>query len=93
MRKIISLSAKIFLSKEKSLCRAKQCLCIPAGANTGAPMLTFEKPPVSHSRGSRDYLVSQHVKLVGIDSHNIDDTRSRTPDLFIHGIAQAMKFP
>jgi kynurenine formamidase len=37
----------------------------------------FENHPFLTAEAA-DYLVSQHVKLVGIDSHNIDDTRTNT---------------
>lgn len=30
------------------------------------------------TRDAAEYLVSRHVKIVGIDSHNIDDTRGRS---------------
>ena len=37
----------------------------------------FENNPFL-TADAADYLVSQHITLVGIDSHNIDDTRSNT---------------
>ena len=37
----------------------------------------FENHPFLTAEAA-DFLVSQHVKLVGIDSHNIDDTRTNT---------------
>jgi len=37
----------------------------------------FENHPFITAEGA-DYLVSQKVKLVGIDSHNIDDTRTNS---------------